>query len=96
MENISFAGKNTSLNKTANSSYAAYDRFIPNRSLMDNDRSHLLLMKDDKENDTSDVIDNDDGSYMEAMKTNLGESNSKILTMKCKAPASTDGKKTLQ
>lgn len=58
---------------------------------MDNDRSHHMLMRDEKENESTDVVDNDDSSYRETMKANLGESNSKILAMKCKAPAATDG-----
>ena len=57
---------------------------------MDNDRSHHLLMRDEKENDTMDAAD-DEGSYMDTMKANLGTSNSKILAMKCKAPAASDG-----
>ena len=59
---------------------------------MDNDRSHLLLMRDEKENDsTVNAADHSDASYMESMRASLVESNSKILTMKCKAPTSTDG-----
>ena len=48
-------------------------------------------MRDEQENDNADATDVDDGSYIETMKASLGESNSKILTMKCKAPASVDG-----
>ena len=89
---ISIQGRNASLNKSGNAGCATYDRFIPNRSLMDNDRSHLLLMRDEKENDsTVNAADHSDASYMESMRASLVESNSKILTMKCKAPTSTDG-----
>ena len=51
-------------------------------------------MRDEQENpvDTTDI---EDGSYVENMKATLGESNSKILTMKCKAPAAADGNVTL-
>ena len=92
-----FEGKNVSLNKSGNAGCATYDRFIPNRSLMDNDRSHLLLMRDEKENDsTVNTADSSDASYMESMRASLVESNSKILTMKCKAPTSTDGNKFLK
>lgn len=48
-------------------------------------------MRDEQENDKTDAADIDDGSYIENMKATLGESNSKILTMKCKAPAAVDG-----
>eukprot|EP00112_Aurelia_sp_Birch-Aquarium-sp1_P025732 Seg873.7 transcript_id=Seg873.7/GoldUCD/mRNA.D3Y31 product="hypothetical protein" protein_id=Seg873.7/GoldUCD/D3Y31 len=83
-------GKNTSLNKSGSSACSAYDRFIPNRSLMDNDRSHHLLIREGNENGCLEAADGE-GDYSEKMKKNLGESNSKILTTKKKAPMADDG-----
>lgn len=76
--------------KDSNQPGTSYDRFIPNRALMDMNRSHHILMRDNEENSTMEEQDTDD-DYSEKMKKNLGASESKILAMRCKAPASSDG-----
>ena len=57
---------------------------------MDNDRSHHLLIREGTENECLEGADNEE-SYSEKMKKNLGESNSKILATKKKAPIADDG-----
>ena len=86
---LHLAGKNTSLNKSANTSCSTYDRFIPNRALMDNDKSHHMLMKDEDEDENVDINDND-GSSKEWVGSSA-EANARILAMRCKAPAASDG-----
>lgn len=64
-----------------------YDRFIPNRQLMDNDANHYHMLA--KENQK------EGGQFQDKMKENLNsEVNScanKILTMKIKAPENKEG-----
>lgn len=68
-----------------------YDRFIPNRSLMNVQQSHHLLLKPEKDENES----SGEEEYSERMKQNLNgdadQLGSRILQMKIKAPQNKEG-----
>eukprot|EP00111_Clytia_hemisphaerica_P017859 TCONS_00052819-protein len=75
------------------SSSSDYDRFIPNRALMNNKLGHHMLMKLKKNEETEDGVDKED--FTEAMRQNLNgeieKTGARILQMKIKAPQTKEG-----
>ncbi len=71
----------------ANSAGTSCDRFIANRALMDMDRCHHILMK---ENDEDVKPEEESGAEDETArwKNNLGVPEGRILAHKQKAPSS--------
>jgi len=77
----------------SSSSTSDYDRFIPNRALMNNKLGHHMLMKLKKNEETEDDTDKED--FSEAMRQNLNgeieKTGARILQMKIKAPQTKEG-----
>ena len=80
-------------NKTKGSSAALsnYDRFIPNRALMDVEKSHHLLVKIENVNEDEEDKNLSDVEFEERMNANLGVTDARILTVSHKAPQAKEG-----
>lgn len=64
----------------------AYDRFIPNRKMMDNEASNYMLMKDGVEEG-----DDFEDKMKENLNSNVNNIGQRILQMKIKAPENREG-----
>jgi len=77
-----------------------YDRFIPNRAMMDNPMSHHLMMKNVKDSNADDN-DTENTEYAEKMEQNLKTEEmdrlgARVLQMKIKPPQTKEGEVSMK